>query len=129
MMLFPAAFAAEPPELVDVAVPRELRAVWVSTVWNIDFPSKPGLSVEQQQAEMRKLLDVAAASHLIAVMFQVRPEGDAVYRSEIEPWSRFLTGTQGKDPGHDPLQYLIEQGHARGIEVHAWLNPYRARSG
>jgi uncharacterized lipoprotein YddW (UPF0748 family) len=117
-----------PPELVEVAVPREFRAAWISTVWNIDFPSRAGLSVEQQRAEARKLLDVASEAHLNAVMFQVRPEGDAVYRSEIEPWSRWLTGVQGKDPGYDPLQTLIDEGHARGIEVHAWLNPYRARS-
>jgi uncharacterized lipoprotein YddW (UPF0748 family) len=101
--------------------------VWIATVSNINFPSAQGLSVAAQQAEMVDLLDVCADAGLNAVFFQVRPESDALYASSLEPWSRFLTGTQGADPGWDPLQYLLDEAHARGIEVHAWLNPYRAK--
>jgi len=116
------------PEFVLVEHPRELRAVWIATVANIDFPSEPGLDAEAQQAELTGLLDLLAALNFNAVLFQVRPEGDALYRSDLEPWSRFLTGTQGGDPGYDPLAFLIENAHARNIEVHAWFNPYRAKS-
>ena len=114
------------PELVMVGHPRELRAVWIATVANINFPSEPGLDAATQQDELRALLDVAQATGLNAVMFQVRPESDALYASDLEPWSRFLTGEQGGDPGYDPLEVLVDEAHARGIEVHAWLNPYRA---
>lgn len=114
------------PELVTVGHARELRAVWIATVANINFPSEPGLGAAEQQDELRGLLDVAQATGLNAVMFQVRPESDALYASDLEPWSRFLTGEQGGDPGYDPLEVLVDEAHARGIEVHAWLNPYRA---
>lgn len=113
---------------VEVSHAREFRAAWIATVSNINYPSSPSLSVEASQAELRALLDVAAAHRLNAVVFQVRPESDALYDSELEPWSRFLTGSQGGDPGFDPLAYLIEQAHPMGIEVHAWVNPYRAKS-
>jgi len=118
---------SERPTVV-VAHDRELRGVWVATVSNINFPSTTGLSAAAQQAELRDLLDTAVASHLNAVFFQVRPESDALYDSDLEPWSRFLSGTQGVDPGYDPLAVLVEEAHARGIEVHAWFNPYRAKS-
>ncbi len=107
---------------------REFRAAWIATVSNINYPSSQSLSVEASQAELRALIDVAAAHRLNALIFQVRPESDALYGSELEPWSRFLTGSQGEDPGFDPLAYLIEQAHPIGIEVHAWVNPYRAKS-
>ncbi|MEM6294408.1 MAG: family 10 glycosylhydrolase [Myxococcota bacterium] len=113
---------------VEVGHDREFRAAWIATVSNINYPSSQGLGVEAQQAELRALLDVSAAHGLNAVIFQVRPEADALYASELEPWSRFLTGSQGQDPGFDPLAYLIEQAHPMGIEVHAWVNPYRAKS-
>lgn len=116
------------PELVTVSHDRELRGVWIATVWNINWPSGQGLSAAQAQAELRAQLDVCADAGLNAVFFQVRPEADALYDSSLEPWSRFLTGTQGVDPGWDPLQFLLDEGHARGIEVHAWLNPYRAKA-
>ncbi len=116
------------PQLVDVSHPRELRGVWVATVSNINFPSSQALSAMDQQSELRDLLDVLADSHCNAIFFQIRPESDALYKSNLEPWSRFLTGTQGKDPGYDPLETLVAEAHARGIEVHAWLNPYRAKS-
>ncbi len=116
------------PELVDVFHQRELRGVWVASVSNINFPSSQVLSAAQQQAELRDLLDVLVDSHCNAIFFQVRPESDALYKSAIEPWSRFLTGMQGKDPGYDPLETLVTEAHSRGIEVHAWMNPYRAKS-
>jgi uncharacterized lipoprotein YddW (UPF0748 family) len=116
------------PELAEVAHPRELRGVWIATVSNINWPSAQGLPIATQQAELVDLLDVCVDAGLNSVFFQVRPEADAFYQSSYEPWSRYLTGTQGVDPGWDPLQYLIDEGHARGIEIHAWLNPYRAKA-
>ncbi|MCX4247662.1 glycoside hydrolase family 10 protein [Paraliomyxa miuraensis] len=116
-----------PQPLVDVAHDREFRGVWVATVSNINFPSGQGLAADTQRQELVDLLDVMVAHNLNAIVFQVRPEGDAFYDSPIEPWSRFLMGTQGTDPGFDPLAWLIEQAHPRGIEVHAWFNPYRAK--
>jgi uncharacterized lipoprotein YddW (UPF0748 family) len=112
---------------VDVSHEREFRGVWVATVSNINFPSGQGLSADAQRQELVDLLDVMVAHNLNAIVFQVRPEGDTFYASMIEPWSRFLMGTQGTDPGFDPLEWLIEQAHPRGIEVHAWFNPYRAK--
>ncbi len=109
--------------------PREFRAVWVATVANIDWPSKPGLPTEQQQQEARAILDRIAALHLNAVVLQVRPACDALYRSDLEPWSYYLTGQQGEppDPGYDPLAFWIAEAHRRGLQLHAWLNPFRAR--
>lgn len=118
---------ARTPELVTVSHEREFRGVWVATVYNINFPSRTGLSASAQQAELIAMLDTMVRLNLNAMVFQVRPEGDALYRSALEPWSRFLTGRQGGDPGYDPLGFLIEQAHRRGIEVHAWFNPYRAK--
>ncbi|MEU4574970.1 glycoside hydrolase family 10 protein [Nonomuraea sp. ATR24] len=105
---------------------RQLRGVWIATVQNIDWPSRTGLSAERQKAEYVKLLDAAAKRKFNAVFVQVRPASDALYKSSIEPWTRFLTGTAGKDPGWDPLPWLIEESHKRGMEFHAWFNPYRA---
>lgn len=121
---------AGPPEqtLVDVEHAREFRGVWVASVFNINYPSAQGLSVEAQQAELQALLGVMTDHGLNAILFQVRPESDALYASELEPWSRYLMGTQGEDPGFDPLQYVIDQARPLGIEVHAWINPYRAKS-
>ena len=113
---------------VEVSHAREFRAAWIATVSNINYPSSQSLGVDASQAELRALLGVAAAHRLNALIFQLRPESDALYDSELEPWSRFLTGSQGGDPGFDPLAYLIEQAHPMGIEVHAWVNPYRAKS-
>jgi uncharacterized protein YbbC (DUF1343 family)/uncharacterized lipoprotein YddW (UPF0748 family) len=107
---------------------REFRAAWVATVDNINWPSKPGLSVEEQKKEAIALLDLLYKNNFNAVVFQVRPHCDAMYRSDIEPWSYYLTGAEGKapDPYYDPLEFWIKEAHARGIELHAWLNPYRA---
>jgi len=112
-----------PPE-----VPREVRAAWIATVANIDWPSEPGLPVAEQKAELRRMLDRAAALNLNAVIFQVRPHADALYDSPHEPWSFYLTGKQGKapDPHYDPLAFAVEAAHERGLELHAWFNPYRA---
>lgn len=109
--------------------PREFRAAWVSTVANIDWPSRSNLSSEKQQAEAVAILERCKALNLNAIVLQVRPSADAIYPSELEPWSEFLTGQQGRAPkgGYDPLQFWIEQAHARGLELHAWFNPYRAR--
>ncbi len=106
--------------------PREFRGAWVACVYNIDWPSRKGLSGGAQQAELRRILDKMASLKLNAIIFQVRPQADAVYRSRLEPWSPWLTGRMGKSPGYDPLAYCIKQAHARGIEVHAWFNPFRA---
>ncbi|HEX8290007.1 MAG TPA: family 10 glycosylhydrolase [Pyrinomonadaceae bacterium] len=105
---------------------REFRAVWIATVDNIDFPTKKNLSIEQQKAELLENLKLAESLKLNAVVFQVRPMGDAVYKSDIEPWSEFLTGEMGKAQNFDPLEFLIAEAHRRGILVHAWFNPYRA---
>ncbi len=107
---------------------REFRAAWVATVANINWPSRPGLTVEEQKSEATALLDLLHRNNFNAVIFQVRPHCDAMYRSDLEPWSYYLTGEEGKapDPYYDPLQFWIDEAHARGIELHAWLNPYRA---
>lgn len=105
---------------------REFRAVWIATVDNIDFPTKKNLTIEQQKAELIADLELAKSLKLNAVVFQVRPMCDALYNSKIEPWSEFLTGEMGKAQAFDPLQFVIEEAHRRGILVHAWFNPYRA---
>ncbi|MEV0385087.1 family 10 glycosylhydrolase [Nonomuraea sp. NPDC050643] len=108
---------------------RELRGVWIATTQNIDWPTKAGQSAERQKADYVKILDSAAKRNLNAVFVQVRPASDALYKSSLEPWSQYLTGTPGKDPGWDPLPFLIEESHKRGMEFHAWFNPYRASYG
>ncbi len=107
-------------------VPREFRAAWIATVDNIDFPSRKGLTVNEQKAEMTGLLDKLQELKFNAVVFQVRPQADALYDSKLEPWSEFLTGEMGRAPGYDPLAFTIQEAHKRGILVHAWFNPYRA---
>jgi uncharacterized lipoprotein YddW (UPF0748 family) len=104
---------------------RQTRAMWVTTVANGDWPSRSGLSVPAQQAEYRRLLDMAVKLHLNTVYVQIRPTADAFYPSPYEPWSTYLTGKQGRDPGYDPLRFLVTEAHARGLEFHAWFNPYR----
>ncbi len=109
---------------------REFRSAWVATVRCIDWPSKPGLPSAEQKAELLAILDKAAALRLNALMLQVRPAGDALYRSELEPWSPWLTGQMGKAPSPlwDPLEFAIAEGHRRGLQIHAWFNPFRALS-
>lgn len=107
-------------------IEREFRAVWIATVDNIDFPTKKTLSIAEQKAELISDLELAKSLKMNAVIFQVRPMADAVYESKIEPWSEFLTGEMGKSQPFDPLKFIIEEAHKRGILVHAWFNPYRA---
>ncbi len=109
-------------------IPREFRAAWVATVANIDWPSSKNLTTEQQQQEIITLFDVLKQNNFNAVIVQVRPAADAFYNSPFEPWSRYLTGTQGKAPSpyYDPLQFMIAEAHKRCLEFHAWFNPYRA---
>lgn len=118
-----------PAQIVPPRVMRELRAVWVASVGNIDWPSTNGLSTAQQKAELVGLLDRAVQLKLNTIILQVRPACDALYASRIEPWSEYLTGTMGKapEPFYDPLDFAIAEAHRRGLELHAWFNPYRAR--
>lgn len=119
------------PKQAEAAGREELRGVWIASVYNIDFPSKKGISVAQMKQELNAILDNAEAMHLNAVFFQVRPTADALYRSDVFPWSVYLTGTQGQAPAQnfDPLAYLIAEGQKRGIGIHAWINPYKITRG
>ncbi|MGJ8745440.1 glycoside hydrolase family 10 protein [Polaribacter sp.] len=118
-------------ELIKREIPfpeREFRAAWIASVANINWPSKRGLTTKQQKEEAIKLLDLLHKNNFNAVVLQIRPQADALYQSNLEPWSYFLTGTQGKAPSpyYDPLEFWIKEAHKRGLEMHAWLNPYRA---
>ena len=103
----------------------EMRGVWLATVANRDWPSRPGLTPAQQRTELIAHLDTAVRDRLNTVMFQVRPTADALWPSLYEPWSQYLTGTQGVAPGWDPLKTAVEEAHVRGLQLHAWFNPYR----
>lgn len=118
----------QPGKAIPPEPPRELRGAWVASVANIDWPSQSGLSSQAQRAELRAILDEASLLHLNAVIFQIRPCADALYPSPYEPWSEYLTGRMGRppDPFYDPLEFAVEQAHRRGLELHAWLNPFRA---
>ena len=107
---------------------REFRGIWMATVGNIDWPSSQNLSTEQQKKEITELLDLFKSLNFNAVIFQIRPSADAFYNSKYEPWSSYLTGENNKAPApyYDPLAYIISETHKRGMEFHAWLNPYRA---
>ncbi len=108
----------------------EFRGSWIATIDNIDWPSKPGLPSIAAQRELSAIVDAASAMRLNALVFQVRPTADAFYESKLEPWCEWLTGKQGLAPSPfwDPLQFLVERAHEKGIEVHAWFNPFRTRS-
>lgn len=108
---------------------REMRGVWITTVVNIDFPSNADLSPQQQRDELSAILDKHEENGINAIFFQVRPSADAFYYSELEPWSKYLNGEQGKAPSpfYDPLTYIIEEAHKRNMELHAWINPFRVR--
>ncbi|MDI1243501.1 MAG: family 10 glycosylhydrolase [bacterium] len=116
-----ALFAQPLPE-----VEREFRGAWIATVDNIDFPTKQGLPMDEQKAELIASLDLVKTLRLNAVIFQVRPAADAIYSSKLEPWSEYLTGQMGKSQVFDPLEFIVNEAHRRGILVHAWFNPYRA---
>ena len=131
LLAFPAVAVCQPLDHLALHAPppvmREFRAVWVATVNNMDWPSRPGLSTVEQQRELLAILDRAASIKMNAIIFQVRPEGDALYASSFEPWSRYLTGQQGRAPAPmwDPLEFAVREAHRRGMELHAWFNPYR----
>ncbi|RIK80916.1 MAG: hypothetical protein DCC67_08735 [Planctomycetota bacterium] len=111
------------------APPREFRAAWIATVANIDWPTKKGLPVADQKAELVHLLDEAVKLRLNAVILQIRPSADALYASKLEPWSEYLNGTMGQapEPFYDPLAFAVEEAHRRGLHLHVWFNPYRVR--
>jgi uncharacterized lipoprotein YddW (UPF0748 family) len=108
---------------------RQFRASWVASVVNIDWPSRTGLTAAQQQAELVGWFDDAVRQHHNAVILQVRPTADAFWPSKVEPWSQYLTGKQGGDPGYDPLAFAVAEAHKRNLELHAWFNPYRLSMG
>ena len=107
---------------------RELRGMWIATVENIDWPNQRGEAPEQYRRDYRRLLDAGQRAGINAVFVQIRPASDAFYKSNLEPWSKWLTGVQGRAPSgdDDPLPFLITEAHRRGMEFHAWFNPYRA---
>lgn len=112
----------------DYVKSEEFRGIWVSSVYNLDFPSKKGMSLADFKKEYIKLLNDVESLNLNAVIFQVRPKMDAFYPSDLNPWSEFLTGTEGKSPNWDPLKWMIDETHNRGLEFHAWFNPYRVNT-
>lgn len=124
----PATLAAASKKYSPPKIMREFRGAWIASYANIDWPSKPGLSAQEQKAELTALMDKAVALRLNALLLQVRPACDSLYSSKIEPWSEFLTGEMGKapEPFYDPLKFAIDEAHRRGLELHAWFNPYRA---
>lgn len=120
------AFAAGTP-----SASEEMRGVWVSSVYNLDYPSSPTTDPDKLKAEADEILDNCVKWGLNAVFLQVRPSGDALYKSDLFPWSKYLTGSVGTAPqdGFDPLEYWVEGAHKRGLELHAWINPYRITRG
>jgi uncharacterized lipoprotein YddW (UPF0748 family) len=116
--LFPVASAFSQPD-------RELRSVWLTSVYNIDWPHSTTVSAENQKLRLISILNSLQEANFNAVMFQVRPNADALYQSKYEPWSSWITGTRGQVPSYDPLAFVIQEANKRGMEVHAWLNPYR----
>ena len=127
---------AQPPQAADAECPalrppgdsrhRQLRGMWIATVAGIDWPKDAARGdVRRQQADFRRLLDTAKAMNLNAVFVQIRPNSDAFYPSPYEPWSQWITGTPGKDPGYDVLAFMLREAHQRNLEFHAWFNPYR----
>jgi uncharacterized lipoprotein YddW (UPF0748 family) len=131
-LAFPAAACAQSAPRADAGPPpvmREMRGVWVATVGNMDWPSRRGLSSAQQQGELLAILDRMVSLRMNAMVLQVRPAADALYASTIEPWSDFLTGEPGRAPSpyYDPLSFAVTEAHKRGIELHVWINPYRAK--
>ncbi len=128
LLFFTGYLFAQPPK-------REMRAAWVTTVWGLDWPQ--GLTIpstgstyhiNEQKKMFIRLIDSLKSANMNTIFFQVRSECDAFYRSSYEPWSSNLVSTRGMDPGYDPLEFVIQESHKRGIEVHAWLNPYRFES-
>lgn len=128
-ILFTTLLLAQPKEKKEVFTntdkSKEFRAVWVASFLNIDWPTKTGLSAEQQKQEFLTILDNVQKWNMNAIILQVKPTSDAFYKSKLSPWSKYLTGKQGVDPGYDPLEFIIKEAHKRNIEIHAWFNPFR----
>lgn len=118
LIIFSFSFAHSQPD-------RELRAVWLTSVYNIDWPHSTAVPANNQKIRLIEILDILHEANFNAVFFQVRPNADALYESAYEPWSHWITGTRGQVPEYDPLALVIEEAHKRGMEVHAWMNPYR----
>ncbi len=110
---------------IDNNINEEFRAAWISTVYNLDWPSQKGLTSTEQKEEFIELLDGLKDAGLNSIIVQVKPTADSFYPSEYGPWSEYLTGVQGQDPGYNPLSFMIEETHKRNMEFHAWFNPYR----
>ena len=114
---------------------RELRSAWVATVWALDWPKTTVSStgnaneINKQKNQLTELLDSLKNNNMNAIYFQVRSMCDAMYKSSYEPWSSYLVSSRGMDPGWDPLQFAVEESHKRGMECHAWVNPYRFSTG
>ncbi|MGH3547523.1 MAG: glycoside hydrolase family 10 protein [Pseudonocardiaceae bacterium] len=127
VMIGPAGDTAAAPDCrIDLAAGKhQFRALWMTSVLNIDWPSTTGLAVQQQCAELTGWFDLAVRLRLNAVILQVRPTADALWPSRYEPWSQYLTGRQGVGPGYDPLEFAVAEAHRRNLELHAWFNPYR----
>lgn len=104
---------------------HQLRGLWIATVVNLNWPSRRDLTPEQQQSELTDWFDLAVQRGYNAIVLQVRSAAQVMYESPLEPWSAYLTGTQGRHPGYDPLAFAVEEAHARGLELHAWFNPYQ----
>jgi uncharacterized lipoprotein YddW (UPF0748 family) len=116
------------PTKNEIAMPkREIRAAWIATVYNLDWPTTKS-NADAQKNELKELLQASKAMNFNAVILQIRPMADALYASNLEPWSSVLTGTQGTDPGYDPLAFAVEEAHKLGLQLHAWMNPYRIGS-
>ncbi|MBO2945135.1 family 10 glycosylhydrolase [Paenibacillus sp. F411] len=115
------------PPVVPQPVEKELRGAWVSSIYNLDWPATKTTAAQQQQ-DFIQMLDKLQAAGFNAVFVQLRPAGDALYSSALVPWSKALTGTQGKDPGYDPAAFMIQETQKRGMEFHAWFNPFRAHT-
>ena len=128
ILLLLCAFAIATGINANEAQKREMRAAWVATVYRIDWPTSVN-NANAQKAELVAYLDNLKAQNFNAIFLQVRTMCDAFYQSSYEPWSSYLTGTRGKDPGYDPLEFAVEQCHLRGIQCHAWVNPYRWSTG
>ena len=115
----------EKPEPQAVTLPqKELRGAWITTVWGIDWPMED-YNAATQQKKYTDYLDLLVANNMNAVFFQIRGMADAFYESQYESWSKNITGTAGKNPGYDVLGFLVEEAHKRGLQFHAWMNPYR----
>ena len=130
-LLLVCALTLTAPAFAAPSASEEMRGVWVSSVYNLDYPSSPTTSPDRLKAEADEILDGCVQWGLNAVFLQVRPSGDALYPSDLFPWSKYLTGTAGTAPqnGFDPLAYWVEAAHQRGLELHAWINPYRITRG